>query len=155
MANILYTLKFIRKLHDDFNTQRIEKSSWTHEAHLLVALSYVKSFEEYETLCRLKAGIILLNHTHGTINDEKGGYHETLTHFWAKITRLFSELHPDYEIERLANSFFLSALFEKNLPLVFYKKNLLMSAQYRAIFVAPELLPLNEDSILRLINKVV
>jgi UDP-3-O-[3-hydroxymyristoyl] glucosamine N-acyltransferase len=111
-----FSLEDILQLHERFSNQSLSKSEWTHEAHLLVALSFLKNHNLYEALCRLKAGIILLNRAHQTTNNGNGGYHETLTVFWSNIIDLFIRMNPDTGIMETAELFFTSKLTDRSLP---------------------------------------
>lgn len=137
----------ILNLVEKFNSKTLKKAEWTHAAHLTVGIWYVKNYEKYEALCRLKSGIISLNLATDTPNTGSGGYHETLTVFWAEILHFFVEEFPQGPLLESCNRFLSSHLSDRRLPFFFYDEKALMSTFYRARFVAPEKQPLTADII--------
>ncbi len=119
---------------EEFDAQRLEKHHWTHQAHLIVAIYYVKKFEFYEAICKIKSGIILLNKFHKTENSATSGYHETITIFWATVIKGFIDKNTDFDIEQTVNSFLNSKFSKKDYLFEFYEKEYLMSAKLRAIY---------------------
>lgn len=122
-----------------FSDSSLPKVEWTHEAHLIVAIMHLKKYEFSEAVCLLKAGIILLNKNHGTVNNGQGGYHETLTVFWTCLIRLFIELNPEASAIEQVNLFLQSSLSKKEIPFIFYDREKLLSTEYRAVFVESSL----------------
>jgi hypothetical protein len=135
MINKLYTGKDIELLIEKFNNRSLEKSDWTHEAHLIVAIWYINTFEFFEAVCRLKSGIIVLNNAHLTENTSKGGYHETLTIFWAKVISTYMRIKGPRSIDFFVNNFLHSPLANKNLPYEFYDKEKLFTTNLRTIYL--------------------
>lgn len=142
-----YSSPDFARLLAEFKTQMLSKVAWTHEAHLCVALWYVKQYSLEDAICRLRAGIILLNEAHGTENTENSGYHETLTVFWAKIMALYIELHPQFSAEELPQHFLKSRLARRDFPFEYYVREKLLSSHHRSVYVKEELKALNHKSI--------
>ena len=65
-----------------FSDRILDKSLWTHEAHITTAIWYLMKYEKEDALCRLRSGIISYNLAVGGENTGMGGYHETITVFW-------------------------------------------------------------------------
>ena len=65
-----------------FNSSILSKEKWTHEAHLIVAIWYCKSYDLSKALNLLRYHIKSFNLSVGTPNTDSQGYHETLTRFW-------------------------------------------------------------------------
>jgi len=63
----------------------LPRSSWTHGAHVAVAAYYAFEYSPEMAFQMTKSGILHFNVSVGTANTEDGGYHETLTKFWAGI----------------------------------------------------------------------
>ncbi|MEK7137992.1 MAG: hypothetical protein AAB787_00640 [Patescibacteria group bacterium] len=125
-------------LVSQFRNQTLPKSEWTHEAHLVVALWHLLEYKNISnTLCYLRSGIILYNHSVGTQNTASSGYHETITVFWVKQLHEFvqSEGLQDFSIlvARLLNT----PLVQKDYILQFYRKEVLKSEEARGLYVAP------------------
>jgi hypothetical protein len=148
----LKTPEEIEQLFKDFNNQRLDKRAWTHEAHLTVALLHLKQYDPYDSICRMRAGIILLNKTHGTENNGQKGYHETLTIFWITILDFYIREFPSLTNTETVNSFLSTSLADKALPFLFYEKEKVFSDRYRANFVRPDKLALDDRVIRELLK---
>jgi hypothetical protein len=132
-----YTEDKILELVEKFETRKLLKEDWTHHAHLTVAVWHIKNYDLYEAICRLKSGIILLNSFHQTENTGMGGYHETITIFWATIIHIYLSMYKELSLEELVNSFLKSNLSDKNIVFKFYDRNNLMTPKLRAIYEMP------------------
>jgi hypothetical protein len=121
-----------------FNQTSLPKAEWTHDAHLLVGIWYLKKFSFEDAVCRLREKIILLNVFHGTENHQGSGYHETLTLFWLKVIQIYIDLHTEKGIETLSNDFLGSSLSDRGLPFIFYPKDKVLSPSYRAVYHEPD-----------------
>jgi hypothetical protein len=150
MAEKIYTKEQICHLVDKFKTRNLSKTEWTHESHLTVAIWHVVNYDFYDAVCRLKSGIINLNSSHQTENTSNSGYHETLTIFWMRIISLFVTSNQSLSIEQLVNKFLDSELAKKELPYKFYKKDELLSAEPRSIYIEPTLREVNESTVLEI-----
>jgi len=124
---------------EQFNASSLSKSEWTHSAHLMVAFWHIKNYNFNDAICQLRSKIILLNHFHGTANNGHSGYHETLTIFWGKVIALYLKNNSTYSFEESVNHFLTSSLASKNYPFDFYKKEELLSPEYRAVYHEPSL----------------
>lgn len=142
-----YTNDQICLLVDKFKNKTLLKENWTHQAHLTVAVWYVKNYEFYDAICRIKSGIMNLNTVHNTENTGNSGYHETLTIFWMKIVELFVKSNINYNTEQLVNKFLKSTLSNKDLPFKFYTKELLLSVSPRSLYFEPILRKIDESVI--------
>ncbi len=131
--------RMLLSLVEKFTQAILPKSEWTHDAHLTVALHYLHTYEFDDAVCRLKSGIILLNHFHGTENTDRSGYHETLTIFWSKVISIYMELNQSYLLEELIDKFLASPLANKELPFKFYSKREILTSPYRAVYHEPTL----------------
>ncbi len=122
-----------------FETRTLARAEWTHAAHLTVALWYVLQFDWPEAVERVRAGIKRYNEANGILTTPTGGYHETLTLFWMRVVRSFleSDLNEGRSLVALAND--LVRWAGVGLPLTFYTRQLLFSAEARATWVEPDL----------------
>lgn len=120
-----------------FNAQSIPHAQWTHELHLAVGCWHIHSYPFYDALCRMRAGIILLNVAHGTPNSQDKGYHETLTWFWLTVLDLWITNHPGLTLTEQYQSFLQSPAASKHLPKVFYTEHELKDPATRAITLRP------------------
>jgi hypothetical protein len=134
---------FIRR----FESQTLPKTEWTHAAHVRIGGCYVLAHGPATALQELRVGIRRLNESHGVVNSDTNGYHETLTCFWvAVIGRFLAEYqgaHPrttratliEALVEHLGQR---SALFED-----YWTIDVARSVAARRHWVAPDKLPLD------------
>lgn len=132
----------ILNLVDKFGNCTLPVQEWTHEAHLVTALWFNKTYEEFEAICYLRSGIITYNIATGGQNTPEKGYHETLTIFWCKIIREFINKNRELALVDLCETLFKSEWTSKDLPLQFYSRDLLFSVKARARWVEPDKLSL-------------
>lgn len=125
-----------------FADRTLPRERWTHAAHLTVALWHLLQYDWPEAVTRVREGIKAYNAAHGVRQTPTGGYHETLTIFWMRAVRAFLETgrNEGRSLVALANS--LAASADSGLPLRHYTRELLFSAEARANWVEPDLLPL-------------
>jgi hypothetical protein len=143
----------LEQLLHDFNTQSLSKADWTHEAHLIVGLMHVKQYEFYDAVCRMRAGIILLNKHHETANNGEKGYHETLTIFWLTVLSFFVRKNPSMSIVELVNSFLSSPIADRSLPFLFYEREKVLSPFFRSQYIKPKKLDLTDENISAILKK--
>ena len=129
----------IHRLVESFENRTIAKSDWTHAAHLTVGLYYCYSMPFAVAKNVMRDGICWLNDTHGTPNTDTTGYHETLTVFWLKrIWNYLDDQVGTMPLEDAANE--LTERFnDPSLPLKYYSRDLLFSAQARREYMPPDL----------------
>lgn len=132
-------LKEIEKLIQQFQNRTLPKEVWTHEAHLIVALWFVKKYPKSEATCLIRAGIISYNVAVGTPNTATSGYHETITLFWIWLIGEYISNHPTLDIEVLVSSFLQSKYAQKDIFFKYYSKELLFSVEARANWLKPDL----------------
>ncbi len=138
----------IEELVQSFISKTLDKSKWTHAAHLTVAIWHLKKYEVHEATCRMKSGIISYNLAVGGENTGTGGYHETMTLFWMDILNIFVSNHTGLSLTDTCNEFLNSALSDKTLPFTFYNKEKLLSPLARARGIAPDLKELTVANVL-------
>jgi len=125
-----------------FQECTLPHSAWTHAAHLTVALWYLTRFPHLQATELIRNGIKRYNAANGIATTPTSGYHETITLFWIlAIGKYLAVADTDVSIERLANRL-IDCYRDQRFPLRYYSKELLMSAQARATWVDPDLLPL-------------
>jgi hypothetical protein len=129
-------------LVDQFFCRTLPKSAWTHQAHLRVGLWHVLHFGPEEALTRLRTGIRALNESHGTLNTDSGGYHETITRFYVCwIANYLARAGRNRPLDELADEL-VQAAGDSQLPLRYYSRDRLYSVEARRSWVEPDLQPL-------------
>jgi hypothetical protein len=132
------TISEIESIVTNFSLQKLPASDWTHEAHLTVALWFIKKSSLEEATCFLRSGIIIYNKSVGTENSPVKGYHETLTLFWIRIIDKFIQENPEENFLTLCNSFLESEYALRDYPMNFYSREVLFSTAARAFWTAPD-----------------
>ena len=130
----------------DFKFCTLPREQWTHRAHLTVALWHQLRYPWPEAVELMRDGIKRYNDAHGIVQTKESGYHETMTLFWMRLVREYLKRAASGKrcsLASLANE--LVASHPKNLPLVYYSRERLMSWEARERWVAPDLLPLATD----------
>lgn len=131
----------IDKLIVGFNTHTLPKEEWTHPAHLIVALWYVKYFGEEMAGKELNKRISAYNAAVGGVNSNTEGYHETITLAWIKIVNQFLNIQTG-TFEALALKLTSVDFTRNHHPLNFYSKEVLDSVTARKSWVEPDIKPI-------------
>lgn len=131
----------IDKLIVGFNTHTLPKEEWTHSAHLIVALWYVKYFGEKMAGKELNRRISAYNAAIGGVNSDMEGYHETITLTWIRIVDQFLKVHSA-TFEAMALKLTSVEFTRNNHPLNFYSKEVLDSVTARKSWVEPDVKPI-------------
>ena len=123
-----------------FETGTISRDEWRHAEHLTVALYYILHSESLsDATNKMRSGIFNLLTSFGVDLSKEMPYHETLTGFWMRAVYEFTENKNDVSAVELINGA-IKSLGDKDLPLKFYRRELLFSERARAAFVEPDLL---------------
>ena len=133
----------LEQLIADFQSCKLPRDAWTHQAHLRVGAWHVHRLGAENTLVTLRAGIRRLNDSHGTVNSPSSGYHETITAAYVRLLDLFLatfETGVPFD-ERLA-ALVASPLGHRSILLRYWSRERLMSPEARAAWLAPDLGPL-------------
>jgi hypothetical protein len=133
-----YSEEELKYIVDGFLNRTLDKSMWTHRAHIIVAIWHLMKFNKEDALCRLRSGIISYNLATGVENTGENGYHETMTIFWWEVIKFLAQRSANSYRDNCID-FLYSHLADKNFPLCFYSKENLFSATARSRFVTPDL----------------
>ena len=125
-----------------FRECTLPKSEWTHGAHLAVGTWHVHRHGAVAALELLRAGILRLNESHGTVNDDKGGYHETITRAYVLLLSEFLRERPGVPAADCVQALLVHPLMAKTALLRYYSEKALLSVAARKAWVEPDLLPL-------------
>lgn len=125
----------IIELVRSFENCTLDRSSWTHAAHLTVALWYL-IHHPGTAIDQIRSGIQRYNQAHGVESTPISGYHETITLFWIHLIQ--SNLSPvnclleqtDQVVDRYSNP---ALLFE------YYSRSLIFSLEARSRWIEPNL----------------
>ena len=130
----------IEHVGERFLTRTLAKEEWTHEAHLATTLWLLLRRPDIDVDKQLPDLIRGYNESVGGVNDDRQGYHETITRVFLDGVRLFlSEAKREEPLHELVNELLLSPMGRRDWPLRFYSRNRLLSAEARRNFIAPDI----------------
>jgi hypothetical protein len=136
----MHTEEKIVHLVARFRDHSLPAAEWTHEAHLLVGFYHLYHYPLEKAIYDLRAGIVTYNLASGGQNTIERGYHETITQFWARLIARFIEKEGRKRtLSELRAIFLNSPLAEQAIMFEYYSKELLFSANARALYVEPDL----------------
>jgi hypothetical protein len=122
----------------EFESCRLPKAQWTHQAHLVVGLWYVTHYLPDDVLALVRQRIRTYNEAVGTANTDNGGYHETLTRFFLRGIAAHVAQHRDAPLPTSLAALLQSPLARADWPLTFYSRSLLFSVTARRQWVEPD-----------------
>lgn len=126
-----------------FQACTLRKEEWTHHAHLVVGLWHVDRVGAEDALVRLRGGIRRLNESFGGANTATSGYHETITAAYVTLLAQFLDRRKHGEsLADLVARLLDGPLAAKDILLVFYSSERLMSTEARTTWVEPDRAPL-------------
>ena len=125
-----------------FRARTVPKDEWTHRAHLAVGTWHVYKHGPDQALELLRIGITRLNEAHGTVNDDAGGYHETITRAYVRLLSDFIRAQPGVGAADCVQALLVSPLAEKTALFRYYSRESLRSVSARRGWIEPDIDPL-------------
>ncbi|WP_342251048.1 hypothetical protein [Sphingomonas sp. OTU376] len=120
----------------------LAKEEWTHEAHLAACLYLIAERPDVDVDAEIAGLISRFNESVGGVNDDKGGYHDTITRAYVAGVRLFLAQAGETGLVERVNGLLRSRVGRRDWPLGFYSRELLFSVPARRGFVPPDRAPL-------------
>jgi hypothetical protein len=120
----------------------LAKEDWTHEAHLAACLYLLMRRPDVDVDAEIAGIISRFNESVGGVNDDQGGYHDTITRAYLAGVRLFLRTHPEGGLADRVNALLVSPVGRRDWPLGFYSRERLFSVAARCGFVEPDRAPL-------------
>ena len=139
MTAPLYTDAEIAALAERLLDRTLPKDQWTHAAHLTATLRLVRTRDA--GLERDLPGIIrAYNVAVGGVNDDKSGYHETITQAYLAAIRAFAaELPQGLSDSDAAERLLATPMGDKEWPLTHWSRERLFRPEARLGWVDPDL----------------
>ena len=133
-----------KDLVTQFETCKLPKEKWSHEAHFVMALWYCSHQPIPVAMQSIRDGIKKYNISVGGANTDNSGYHETITVFYTRIIISYLlKTNPAQEFEQKLAGLFQQPFLSKDFPLQYYSKPLLMSKEARREWIPPDIKSLN------------
>lgn len=140
---ITYSEAEIDSLLRRFESRKLPRTEWTHEAHLVVAICYCVKYPFQKALELARQNITAHNESVGTPNTDTEGYHETITRLWLVLALSFIKQSATPSVTEICNNFIKSGMGKSSYPLIFYTKERLFSVEARHNWVEPDLVELD------------
>ncbi len=132
----------IRALGEGLLACALPREAWTHEAHLGACLWLLTERPDVDVDAEIATIIRRFNESVGGVNDDHGGYHDSITRAYVAGVRLFLSETAETDLAARVNALLRSAMGGRDWPLRFYSRELLFSVAARRAFVEPDLAPL-------------
>jgi len=121
----------------------LPREEWTHAAHFAAALWLMRYRPELEPGLEMPKLIRAYNESVGRVNDDSGGYHETITQASLRAVRGVLDAYPaDVPVYRIVNALMASSLANPNWLLEYWSQHRLMSVEARQTWLEPDIKPL-------------
>ena len=132
----------IRAIGEGLLARTLPRAAWTHEAHLAACLWLLSERPDIDVDAEIAGLIRRFNESVGGVNDDHGGYHDSITRAYVAGVRLFLRETAETRLAMRVNALLLSEIGRRDWPLRFYSRELLFSVPARRGFVEPDLAPL-------------
>ena len=129
----------ISHIFEGFKACTLPAEEWTHEAHLISALSLLIDHGLAKAEAIMPDMIRNYNTSRGGINSASEGYHHTITIFYLRVIEKFRNSIPNGKIELQMERLLASEIAEPYFTLNYYSKETLFTPAARLGFVAPDI----------------
>lgn len=117
----------------------LPRDDWTHEAHLAACCYLLSERPDVDVDAEIGGIIRRFNESVGGVDDDHGGYHETITRTYVAGVRLHLAEVPEADLLARVNGLLASPMGGRDWPLRFYSRERLFSVAARRSFVEPDL----------------
>lgn len=129
----------VRRIGHGLLDRSLPKAEWTHEAHLAACLWIVTERPDIDPDRDMRAIISGYNEAVGGVNDDHGGYHDTITHCFVAGVRNWLARCASVSLVGRVNGLLEAVEGSRDWPLNFYSRDVLFSVAARRGRVAPDI----------------
>ena len=130
----------IVRIGEGLLARTLPRADWTHEAHLAATTYLLLKRPDVDLDTELPGIIRRYNESVGGVNDDKQGYHDTITRVFLRGIRLFlTEADAKAPLSDLVNDLLLSPMGRRDWPLRFYSAERLFSVEARRDFIPSDI----------------
>jgi len=130
----------IHRIGEEFLACTLPRDAWTHAAHFAASLWLMRYHPDLDALREMPRLIRAYNESVGRVNDDHGGYHETITLASLRALRGVMDANPpDMPIYQIVNALMASGMGNPNWLLEYWSRELLMSVEARRQWREPDL----------------
>ena len=118
----------------------LKREEWTHAAHFAAALWLMRYRPDLDAAREMPRLIRAYNESTGRVNDDNGGYHETITLASLRALRGVLDANPpEVPIFQIVNALMASTMGNPNWLLEYWSRELLISVDARRQWREPDL----------------
>ena len=140
MATIFNHEAEILRIGEGLFACTLPRAEWTHAAHFAATLWLMRYRPELDAAQTMPGLIRAYNESVGRVNDESGGYHETITLASLRAARaVLDAFAPDVPVYRSVNALMSGSLANPNWLLEYWSRERLMSVEARRAWLEPDL----------------
>lgn len=133
----------VRAVGEGLLERTLPKAQWTHEAHLATTLWLIRERPDIDPPRDLPAIIRSYNESTGGVNDDRQGYHDTVTQLYARGLAAFAAARPAEEpLVDTVNAVLQAEIGRRDWPLRHYSPERLFSVEARRAWIEPDRAPL-------------
>ena len=130
----------IIRIGEGLFTASLPRAEWTHAAHFAAALWLMRYRADLDAAATMPGLIRAYNESVGRMNDDSGGYHQTITLASLRAARgVLDAYPPDMPVFRIVNLLMSTNLANPNWLLEYWSQARLMSVEARRSWVEPDL----------------
>lgn len=129
----------VRHIGQGLLDRSLPKEAWTHEAHLAACLWIMTERPEIDPDRDMRDIIGRYNEAVGGVNDDDGGYHDTITHCFIAGVRRWLARHGGETLVEQVNGLLAAPEGQRDWPLRFYSRERLFSVAARRGLIAPDI----------------
>jgi len=130
----------IIRIGEGLFAKTLPRTDWTHAAHFAAALWLMRYRPGLNAAQTLPGLIRAYNESVGRVNDETGGYHETITLASLRAARgILDAYPPEMPVYRIVNALMATNLADPNWLLEYWSRGRLMSVEARRTWLEPDL----------------
>lgn len=140
MKDVYSSEEEILRIGEGVSACDLPRAEWTHAAHFAAALWLMRYRPEPEPSQEMPRLIRAYNESVGRVNDDSGGYHETITQASLRALRgVLDTTPPDVPVFRIVNALMASNMGNPNWLLEYWSLPRLMSVEARRQWLEPDL----------------
>jgi hypothetical protein len=128
----------LRRIGESFCAGTIERSEWTHQAHIAAAVYLIALRPDIDPETEMPRMIRALNVSHGVANTATGGYHHTITLAFLGGIRAFIRERRSLPPHEIVNQAVGTPFGGVDWLLDYWSKDLLFSPRARREWVEPD-----------------
>lgn len=125
-----------------FEDRSLPFGFWNHQAHVRVAFQYASRYGLDEAIDQMRTGLRSYNAAHQIPDGPERGYNETTTQAFMRLIRAAIEKSGPFD-DSDAFCLYRPELLDRRVLLCYYTRDRILNPTAKAIFIEPDITPLN------------